>query len=176
MLPAEDSLPVALVEGWPVPNPESAVVLRESGITLGEIMLNDEEWPTLRSSPVYSVRIDDHAANDGWTTTEPDGTKTHHEVAIPTSPVLVPPEVLDGARSLSDWVWSTHGAVGRLLLWSDRPTWWIVQEPDLELTFLCSPAGMFNDASDVLSWWGIGTDGARTEVNELCARYGVKRP
>ena len=62
MLPAEDSLPVALVEGWPVPNPESAVVLRESGITLGEIMLNDEEWPTLRSSPVYSVRIDGRCA------------------------------------------------------------------------------------------------------------------
>jgi hypothetical protein len=170
MLPAEDALPVALTGGWPEPLPG----LPEGGGVLGSLGLDDDEWPTLRSSPVYSVRIDDHTATFEWTATEPDGTVTHHQA--PTSPVLVPPNVLVNDRDLMMWVLTTHGPGGRLLLWDDRRTWWIVQEPDLELWLLCAPAGMFRDESDLLSWWEIGTDDARREVNELCARYDLDQP
>jgi hypothetical protein len=176
MLPAQDALPVALTTGWPEPLADSHVVLRESGITLGSILMDDDEWPTLRASSVYSVRIDDHPATDGWKTTEPDGTETQHEFEIPTSPVPVPPKALTSSRDLSDWVWSTHGALGRLLLWDNQRTWWIVQEPDLELTLLCGQPGLFRNESDVLSWWSLGTDKGRSEVTELCVRYGIKEP
>jgi hypothetical protein len=175
MLPAEDALPVALTVGWPEPLPGSRVILREIGGTLGTLHLGDDEWTTLRSSPVYSVRIDDHTATHEWTATEPDGTVTHREAEIPTSPVLVPPNVLN-ALDLMMWVFTTHGALGRLLWWDDRCTWWIVEEPDLELMLLCAPAGLFRDESDLLSWWEIGTDDARREVNELCARYDLDQP
>lgn len=174
MLPAEDALPVALTGGWPEPLPGLRVTLREGGGVLGSLYLDDDEWSTIRSAPVYSVRIDDHAATHEWTATEPDGTVIHHETEIPTSPVLVPPDVLE--RDLMMWALETHGAQGRLLLWDDRRTWWIVQEADLELWLLCAPAGLFREESDVLSWWEIGTDEGRRRVNELCARYDINPP
>jgi hypothetical protein len=58
----------------------------------------------------------------------------------------------------------------------DRRTWWIVEEPDLELMLLCAPAGLFRDGSDTLWWWEIGTDEGHRKVNELCARYDIKQP
>ena len=176
MLPAEDALPVPLASGWPEPLAGSQAVLRESGITLGSILMDDDEWPALGASPVYSVRIDDHAASLGWTTTTPDGTETHHEFEIPTFPVLVPPQALASSRELSDWVWCTHGALGRLLLWDAGRTWWIVQEPDLELTLLCSQLGIFGTESDELSWWNFGSAKGRSKVTDLRVRYGIDQP
>ncbi len=157
MLPAEDALPVAVDYGWPEPFPGSRVILREAGITLGSIDLNDDEWTTVAWSPVYSVRIDDHPAVDGWTATEPDGNRTHHEFEISTRPELVPTTALLSRASLTEWVWSTHGALGRLLLWDERRRWWIVQDADLELVLLCSEPGLFRGDSEELSWWSLGS-------------------
>lgn len=56
-----------------------------------------------------------------------------------------------------------------------RPTWWIDQEPHLELLFLCAPPNLFRSESDVLSRWDIGTNDGRRQVNGLCARYDLNR-
>src|SRR3712207_1213079 len=103
VLPAEDVLPVALRSGWPESFPGSRVILRETGITLGSLLLEEDEWQIVRASVIYSVRIDDHARTDRWTSTE-SGRETQHEFEIPTSPVLVPREAIDS--NLTDWVWS----------------------------------------------------------------------
>ena len=175
MLPAEDALPVALTLGWPEPLPGSQVRLREIGGTIGAPQLDDDEWITLTSSPVYTVRIDDHAAIEEWFSGEAEGgTLTRHELEVPTSPVLVPPSLLPKRDHLM-WVFMTHGVLGRLLWWDEPRTWWMVEEPSLELMLLCAPAGVFRDESDVLSWWDIATDEARKRVDELCARYRITR-
>jgi hypothetical protein len=113
----EDALPVALTGGWPEPLSGSRVILREIGGTLGRLRLGDDEWTTLRSSPVYSVRIDDHTATHEWTATKADGTVTHHAAEISTSPVLVPPNVLNSGPDLVglgySWGERTSALVGR---------------------------------------------------------------
>jgi hypothetical protein len=34
---------------------------------------------------------------------------------------------------------------GRLLVWDQDLSWWLVNEPDLEVAFTCSPSGLVGD-------------------------------
>jgi hypothetical protein len=166
-------LPFPITDGWPVALPGCVTTIRESGITLGTLLLEDDEWQTLRSGPVFSMRVDDHPLMDGWTAQHPDGAESHVEFEIPLAPVLVPSVALTGREAFSDWVMDTHGALGRLLIWDESRRWWMAQEPDLELVITSAPAGMFAQDSDELSWLSFGTGEGRQKVDELCARYGV---
>jgi len=127
----------------------------------------------MRSTPVLSLRIDDHPILDGWATSRPDGSESSVEFEIPLSPVAVPAQALADGRALVEWVMVTHGPSGRLLLWDRARRWWMAHEPDLELVVTCAPHGAFASASEGLSWLAFGTATGLQEVNELCARYGL---
>jgi DNA-binding transcriptional LysR family regulator len=149
------------------------VTIRETGIVLGSLLLEEEEWRTMRLEPVLSLRIDDHPETDGWTTRHPDGTESHVVFDIPMVPVAVPAEALAHSRALEEWVMDTHGATGRLLVWAESRRWWMTHEPDLELVVTCAPLGLFADESEESSWWSLGTAKGREAVEALAARYGV---
>jgi len=171
--PSEEVLPFGFSGGWPDALPGCVMTFRETGIVLGSLLLDDEEWRALRSTPVLSLRVDVHPALDGWTTKHPDGTESLVEFEIPLVPVVVPPEALAHSRAFSEWVMNTHGTLGRLLIWDESRRWWMAQEPDLELVITCSPPGMFAEKSEELSWLSFGTAKGRQEVDQLRARYGV---
>jgi hypothetical protein len=171
--PSDDALPFPLLDGWPIALPGCIVTIRETGITLGSLLLEDKEWRAMQSTPVFSLRIDDHPILDEWTTKHADGSESSIEFEIPLNPVVVPTQTLDSSRAFSEWVMDTHGAVGRLLLWDGTHRWWMAQEPDLELVVTCAPHGKFASASEAPSWLAFGSPTGRQEVDELCARYGV---
>jgi hypothetical protein len=169
----EEAHPFALADGWPDPLSGGLVTFRETGITLGSLVLEDEEWLALRCAPVLSLRVDDHPSTYGWTIQHPDGTESCFEFEIPTNPVLVPLSALADGRAFSEWVMDTHGALGRLLIWDESLRWWMVQDPDLELVITCAPEGIFAEKSEELSWLSIGSAVGRREVEQLRTRYGV---
>ncbi|KAA1424069.1 hypothetical protein [Nocardioides antri] len=171
--PSDEVLPFVLSDGWPDPLPGCVVTFRESGIVLGSLLFEDDEWRALRSGPALSLRIDEHPVMDGWTTRDPDGTETHVEFEIPLLPVTVPPAAMAHSRAFEEWVWDTHGSLGRLLLWDEPRHWWIVQESDLELAITCAPKGMLSETSEALSWLSFGTEKGRQEVSALRERYAV---
>lgn len=171
--PDTDALPFSLRDGWPEPIPGCTVTIRETGITLGSLLLDDPEWRLIRRAPVLSLRIDDHPETDGWTTNHPDGTQTSESFVVPVRPVTVPAHALGHGRALEEWVWEVHGAVGRLILWDAAGLWWLTQEPDLEMALVCAPEGVFRSGSDDLSWWSFGTEKRRREVDDLRKRYAV---
>jgi hypothetical protein len=164
------------------------VLAVEAGITLGALGLHLPSYEGLRSTgPTWSVRIDDHPELDGWTTTRPDGSTEETTFAIPVKPVLVPEAVLAGDSAFSDWVWSTHGALGRLLLWDAASTWWIVNEPDLESTLLCAQPAQLSallpgENLDSLArqafagWIPTLTDTGREKATEVATRFGLIPP
>lgn len=171
--PSEDSLPFAFSDGWPDALPGCVTTIRESGVVLGSLLLEDREWRTLRSGRTFSLRVDDHPARDGWTSKQPDGSESRTEFEIPLNPVLIPPEALTDSRAFLEWVMDTHGATGRLLVWDESRRWWMAHEPDLELVITCAPSGMFVEESEELSWLSFGTAKGRRELGELQARYRV---
>jgi hypothetical protein len=166
-------VPFPLRDGWPEPIPDSTVTIRETGITLGSLFLDDSEWRSINRVPVFSLRIDDHPETDGWTTKHPDGTETTESFVIPVQPVTVPAHALAHGRALQEWVWEVHGALGRLMLWDTSGGWWLTQEPDLEMALVCAPDGMFRAGSDELSWWSFGAEQGKREVDGLRTRYAV---
>jgi hypothetical protein len=172
---SSETVPFALSDGWPQPIPGCVETIRETGIVLGSLLLEDDEWRALRSSPLLSLRIDDHPETGGWTTRQPDGTESHTDFEVPLAPVVVPPTALTDSRAFSEWVMETHGASGRLLIWDESQRWWMVHEPDLELVVICAPPGMFSDESDELSWLSIGSAEGQHAVKNLMARYGMTR-
>jgi len=171
--PSDDVLPFALEEGWPSALPGHIVTMREAGIVLGSLLLEDSEWRTMRATQVLSLRLDDHPLLDGWTTRLPDGNVSSVEFEIPLHPVAVPAGALVHGRGFEDWVLSTHGAVGRLLIWDASQQWWMVHEPDLELVITCAPPGLFAELSDDLSWLSVGTGQGKAEVAGLRLRYDL---
>jgi hypothetical protein len=118
--------------------------------------------------------MDDHPETDGSTTKHPDGTETSTSFVIPVRPVAVPAEALAHGRALEEWAWDVHGTLGRLMLWDASYSWWLTQEPDLELALVCAPEGMFSAESDELSWWSFGTEEGKRAVDDLRARYAVR--
>lgn len=171
--PSDDVLPFPLLDGWPIALPGCDLTIRETGVGLGSLMLEDEEWRAMRSTPVFSLRIDDHPILDSWTTRHPDGSESSGEFEIPLNPVAVPTQALADSRAFTDWVMDTHGGRGRLLLWDGTHHWWMAQESDLELVVTCAPHGMFASDSEAPSWLAFADAAGRQELDELCARYGV---
>lgn len=154
--------------------PGCLVTVRETGIVLGSLLLEDEEWRALQSTPMLSLRVGDHPVLDGWTTQDPDGSESRVEFEVPLTPVVVPSKALAHGRALSEWVMDTHGALGRLLIWDESRRWWMVHEPDLEVLVTCAPPDMLAQASEEPSWLSFGgTARGRQELDELCVRYGV---
>jgi hypothetical protein len=150
------------------------MTVRETGIMLGSLVLDDVEWSAIAQTPVFSIRIDEHPEIDGWQVTQQDGTTSLISFVIPMHPVIVPKPALSGGRALSEWVEWAHGGLGRLLLWDSLGRWWLAHEPDLELVLVCAPAGMIQGGSDELSWWTTGTEQGRDEVRRLHERYGIE--
>ena len=171
--PSDDALPFPLLDGWPIALPGCVVTMRETGVALGSLLPEDEEWRAMRSTPVFSLRIDDHPIPDGWTTRHPDGSKSRIEFEIPLNPVAAPAQTLAGSRAFSERVMDTRGARGRLLLRDGAHRRRMAREPDLELVVICAPHGVFASASEAPSWLESGTAMGRQQVDRLCARYGV---
>ncbi len=171
--PETDALPFSLRDGWPQPIPDCTVTIRETGIILGSLSLDDDEWRSISQATVFSLRIDDHPETDGWITNHPDGTQTSESFVIPVRPVTVPADALAHGRALFEWVAEVHGASGRLMLWDTSRGWWLTHEPDLEMALVCAPYGMFRAESDELSWWSFGTEQGKRKVDDLRKRYAV---
>jgi hypothetical protein len=174
--PLDDALPFPLADRWPSALPGRVVTMRESGIVLGSLLLEDEEWRTMRSARAFSLRVDDHPALDGWTTRSPDGSESSVEFAIPLSPVSVPVDALAHGRAFEEWVLATHGAMGRLLIWDESRRWWMAHEPGLELVITCAPPGVFGEMSEDLSWLSFGSPEGLQRLAELRLRYGLAGP
>jgi hypothetical protein len=186
MSDGETQVPFTFSGDWPEATPGSMVVAREAGITLGSVALNDRSWAEMRSGQVVSIRIDEHPVTDGWVTRHPDGYEETRTFVIPTEPEPVPSEVLVSQRSLEEWVWDIHGATGRLLLWDDSREWWLLNEPDLELTLISAPEHRFMDEFQKMTgapfaWvkWvnpSNWTDWAKGRLADIAARYGLGTP
>jgi hypothetical protein len=88
-------------------------------------------------------------------------------------PTVVPLAALADGRAFAEWVEKTHGALGRLLIWGEPWSWWMVQDADLELVVTCAPPGMLSEESERLSWLSLGTATRSQEVEELRVRYEV---
>lgn len=167
-------VPFRIHDGWPDQLADAVVTVSEAGITLGGLLLGDADWASLRASVVFTLRIDDHPLTDGFITRHPNGAEERTEFAIPTTPVVAPTVALASGREFSEWVWQTHGAVGRLLVWDRSQAWWIVNEPDLEAQILCAPAGRFehdSDPDEPFAWLPSLTDHGRERVAYLAERY-----
>jgi hypothetical protein len=149
------------------------VTIREAGVPSRALELEAEEWRAMRSSPVFSLRIDDLPILQRWTTPHPDGSESSGESEIPLIPVAVPAQALANSRALFDWALDAHGFSGRLLFWDGAHHWWMAQDSDLEVVVTCAPHGVFASASEAPSWLAFGTAAALQELDELCARYGV---
>jgi hypothetical protein len=166
------------------------VVAIEAGTTLGSLGLPQGGYERLhRHGPVLSLRIDDHPETDGWRQVAPDATVTNvREFRVPPNPVVVPTDALLSNRAFSEWVRETHGALGRLLLTNQAGSWWLVNEPDLELTLLCGQeatvSGLLPDesidklrATPVGSWVPVApTPTGVRRLKSVAQRYGLRPP
>jgi hypothetical protein len=170
--PSQAAYPFTWYDGWPEPLADSVVTLREAGIGLGGLLLDDWEWRALLARPVLSLRVDEHPATDRWTTHHTDGTTSVAEFHIPLTAVVVPPGALAHHRAFQEWVMETHGALGRLLVWDETERWWMVNEPDLELLLTCAPRGMFSEQTALPSLHPNDVVGPQ-EVHALAVRYGL---
>jgi hypothetical protein len=172
--PAPSVLPFRIEDGWPVRLAGCRVTLRETGILLGSLNFDAEEWADLDLHAVHSIRIDDHSATDGWSTRHPDGSEESTTFTIPMAPVPVPEDVLSTPRTFGEWVSDAHGSSGRLLVWDDTLTWWWAQDPELEALLMCAPIGRYSPSSDELSWLPLGTETGRRSIEKLHARFGIE--
>ncbi len=164
------------------------MVAVEAGITLGSLGLDQQTYAVIRSTgAAWSLRIDEHPEMDGWTTTNPDGSTEETTFAIPTEPVPIPEALLVDDRTFMDWVWSTHGALGRLLLWDEAQTWWILNHPDLEATLLCSGPEVLSALlpdedlqalarEPFAGWIPTLTALGRESATEIATRFGLTPP
>ncbi|MCZ9880469.1 hypothetical protein [Arthrobacter sp. B2a2-09] len=141
-------VPFDLDGGWPMALSGQSVIACEAGITLGSVDLCDETWQVLQGRGLVSLRVDEHPESYAWTVTHPDGRSETRNFVIPTTPVEIPDTALQDQRSLTEWVMDRHGDLGRLLIWDHVADWWIVNEPDLELTLICSKRSQFQGEFD----------------------------
>lgn len=171
------TVPFELDHGWPVAIAGLPVIACEAGISLGSVVLSERSWRTLHALRPVSVRIDDHTETEGWTTTHPDGEQEVTEFVVPTQPVEVPAQVdLD----FDQWVKDTHGGLGRLMMWDSRLDWWLINDPDLELTLICADPNLFPDEFEAWrdrpfcwvnsAWW---TDEGMKDVDSVVRMYGL---
>lgn len=133
----QGSLPVRLVNGWPVRLPDSALRATEAGLILGAFHLPGLIEALRQSYPALSLRIDDHVESESWTDNQG---RTIRVVVPPSVAVAVPEETLEDVDSLEQWLQETHGSTGRVLLAEPTGAWWIVNDADLELSLTCGPA------------------------------------
>jgi hypothetical protein len=170
----ERHVPFRISEGWPEAISGCAVTAREAGIVLGSLILSERDWASLRAGVVFTLRVDEHTETiDGLTTTHPDGTVSTREFKIPTSPVAVPSNVLTG-QDFPDWVWETHGILGRLMLWDQSRQWWLVNDPDLETQIICAPPGIFApdlDSDGPFTWLPTLTPRGHAQVAHVRRLY-----
>lgn len=174
----EASLPFPLRDGWPDPLPGLAVVDQEAGCGLGELLLAASDWSALRSTQVWTARLDEHPPVNREAREAPDADGTPVESPVPAHPVVAPPEVLQDALTFRDWVTETHGARGRLLMWDSTRTWWMLNDPDVETQLICAPPGTFANEEPFEEPFGwlppvILTDYGRNKIELLSSRYGL---
>lgn len=74
----------------------------------------------------------------------------------------------------------THGGPGRLLMWDSGLDWWLVNEPDVELTLICSSGPLFQEECDRLesepfTWISdtFWTDEAMVTLEDVSRRYNL---
>jgi hypothetical protein len=133
------ALPFPVVNGWPQQLDGTLIRACEAGIALGEFSLPGLLAALRDAAEVRSIRIDEDPEPEEWKTVLPDGTESiSHVVVPPNKPFLVPMDVVADDRALANWIAKIHGSWGRVLLWHDQ-RWWIVNDPDLELSLLCGP-------------------------------------
>ena len=174
--PTASVLPFRIEDGWPVALPGCRVTLRETGILLGSLSFDNQEWAGLNQHRIQSIRIDDHSATDGWTTRQSDGSDETNEFTVPMSPVGAPSGALGTPRAFEEWVMDVHGGSGRLLVWDETFTWWCVQDPSLEIMLTCAPAGRFSPNSDELSWRSFGSESGLRTIDKLRTRFEIEVP
>lgn len=154
---------IRLRDGWPEPLPGVAVRASESSIVLGLTAAPTVVGAWLSSGKVSVRRIG------------PD-------LAVPMPQLIVPKEALSEPNAFQEWVFQSVGPTGRMLVWPDDESWWIVEDADWEVTIACGPSGLLDliadeDADDeFLSWIGPAdrlTQAARIEAAQLVTMYGL---
>lgn len=153
---------IRLPMGWPEPLPGLTVRASESSIALGLAMTPDVVGSWLPRYRVKAGRI------------APDAQS-------PDPRVVVPEHALTDTDSFREWVFQSIGPTGRMLIWPDDESWWIVEDADWEVTIACGPDGLLDlisppsDVGDFLSWLGPVerlTTAARDEAARVSALYG----
>jgi hypothetical protein len=51
------------MDGWPVALPGCVVTIRETGVALGSLLLEDKEWHAMRAAPVHAL-VGDRSLSD----------------------------------------------------------------------------------------------------------------
>ncbi|RJS45611.1 hypothetical protein [Nocardioides cavernaquae] len=171
--PAPEALPFVVRDGWPESIDGTAVTFYEAGLVLGDMAF---DLPRPSSRPQHhgwlTVRIDAHQAVEEWKAGPPRRLRTVR-LHVPVEPVLVPESALRDNATFGDWINSTHGFFGRLLVWDESLTWWAAHDADLELVITSAPPAMFGTKSDKLSWLEGGSQAGVDAMDALRRRYGV---
>ena len=135
------AVPFPVVNGWPEQLDENLIRACEAGIVLGEFFLPGLLAVLRRQAqPALSIRIDEDPQPEEWKSVQPGGSESVSRVVMPPDrPVSVPTEALADDGALANWVGMTHGSWGRVLVWGADGDWWIVNDPDLEVSLVCGP-------------------------------------
>lgn len=153
---------IRLHDGWPEPLPGLAVRASESSIVLGLSMTPRVIDSWLSSGGVSVSRVG------------PDLTE-------PASRRVVPDDALTDPDAFREWVFQFVGPTGRMAVWPDDESWWIVEDADWEVTIACGPPALLDligdeDSEDeFLSWLGPAdrlSQVARGEAAQIAAMYG----
>ena len=157
------SLPFAFEDGWPMPLPGRVVRAQETSIALGLQMLGGFRTPLVDPSTTLTVLVE------------------NGHVLSP--PIALPERVMSDPSDLQEWIWDTHAATGRLLVYPSDGSWWIVEDADWEVVFVCGAIDFVERVSDAIwldswrlfDWLPLERldPGARDEARMLAARYDL---
>lgn len=172
--PVADALPIELLDDWPKEFAGCVIGTRDASQLIGDIWLDDKEWAEFSRCPISSVRIDDHPPIDGWSTETGYlrwRRRTDNFYEVPVEPVSVPLVALVDEITFGEWVRETHGSSGRLLIWSDDRSWWLVHDADLEIIVTCGPHGVFGGRYERPLLWDVAPQTTKAEIDALQDRY-----
>jgi hypothetical protein len=115
--PCPEALPLVVRDGWPESIEGTVVTFYEAGLVLGGMGFDPprpSSWP--QDHGWLTVRIDAHQTVEEWKAGPPRRLRTVR-LHVPVEAVLAPESALRDNATFGDWINSTHGFSGRLLVW-----------------------------------------------------------